>query len=290
MIIPPDLRTNPRTILVVDDSEFSRDATVAYLQSFGFQDAEFLQAADGAEAIDVLEKRPVDLVLTDLNMPNIDGVALVRRVLADPGLREMPVIVISSSVGVVERSELQRLGVGSILQKPLSGPETADAITDVLANRRQARPVTELQPFVSEVLAEVFESMFFLGAVPSTRRLDFAEHATVCATIELGSPGAGWLHLAMTHALAARLCTMLSPKSEATDARSQGLACEISNVLAGRLETKIASDTTITQVGLPVVVDSASAFADIELKVFEVDGEFVAVGLTQEAQPVAAAA
>lgn len=83
----------PGTILVVDDNRANRDLLERRLKRDGFA---VLTAADGAEALEVIHSQPVDVVLLDIIMPVMDGYETLDRLKADPELRHLPVIMLSS--------------------------------------------------------------------------------------------------------------------------------------------------------------------------------------------------
>lgn len=82
-----------RRLLVADDSFTTRELIRSILQSAGY---EVVAAVDGADALDLLRARPVDLVVSDVEMPRIDGFELAARIRADRQLREVPVVLITS--------------------------------------------------------------------------------------------------------------------------------------------------------------------------------------------------
>ena len=89
-------------------------------------------ATDGVEAVEALPRGDYDLLLTDVRMPRLDGVGLVRHVrVARPGL---PIVVLSGYIPPDARTELHHLGVPNerVLQKPLPFPELHDAIRRAL--------------------------------------------------------------------------------------------------------------------------------------------------------------
>lgn len=85
-----------RTVLVVDDSVTSRNVTQKMLSNSGY---EVITAADGVQALERLEQSRCDLVLSDVNMPNMDGYGLARRIKAKASLRHIPVVLLSSLSG-----------------------------------------------------------------------------------------------------------------------------------------------------------------------------------------------
>ena len=91
---------------------------------------EILEAADGKEGLDLLKENveTIDLVVTDLNMPVMDGREFVRRISASPKLHGIPVIVVTSSANPEINKELTDLGTTSIVEKPLNPAKMSEAI------------------------------------------------------------------------------------------------------------------------------------------------------------------
>ena len=89
------------TVLVVDDDMYVREVLVESLRERGHS---VVAAGDGLEAVGVLRGRGVrvDLVVTDMEMPQMDGVALVRALVADSDLREVPIVLCSGRVDLEE--------------------------------------------------------------------------------------------------------------------------------------------------------------------------------------------
>ncbi|MEG1050116.1 MAG: response regulator, partial [Oscillospiraceae bacterium] len=80
-----------KSILIVDDSDITRDMIAHSLK----KDYLILQAENGLEALGVLAQRHIDLVLTDIMMPQLDGFGLIQRIKADEQLNKIPVVVVT---------------------------------------------------------------------------------------------------------------------------------------------------------------------------------------------------
>jgi CheY-like chemotaxis protein len=125
-------RTGPLDILVVDDVALNRRLLGAVLERFGHRCA---MAADGLEALSVLQQRRFDLVLMDVQMPNLDGMAATRMVRALPppaGL--VPVIAVTAAVLPAERQACIAAGMDGFLAKPVA---TADLLAAIAAATSQ---------------------------------------------------------------------------------------------------------------------------------------------------------
>jgi len=96
---PPAVAIDPVfaafSVLVVDDSRTLRKILIRELNSLGFHN--ILEAADGVEAIEVVKSKPVDLMLVDMEMPELDGLGFLGQLKADEAYKALPIIVISGA-------------------------------------------------------------------------------------------------------------------------------------------------------------------------------------------------
>jgi two-component system chemotaxis response regulator CheY len=111
-------------VLVVDDSKVMRDMIVACLR--GDATLSFTHAASGLEAIECLSIKPFDLVVLDLNMPDISGVEVVEFVRGQDTLRDVPILVVTTRSDDDSRERVLRAGASRFLTKPFS-PEAIRA-------------------------------------------------------------------------------------------------------------------------------------------------------------------
>jgi chemosensory pili system protein ChpA (sensor histidine kinase/response regulator) len=122
-------------VLVVDDSLTVRRVTQRLLVREGYR---VVLAKDGLEALERLaEERPV-VLLSDIEMPRMDGFDLLRNVRADPALAGLPVVMITSRIAQKHRDYAMELGVDHYLGKPYSEEELLSLVaryagTDILA-------------------------------------------------------------------------------------------------------------------------------------------------------------
>ena len=105
-------------VLLVDDSTSMRAVLKKMVRASGFHMGECFEAGDGTEALKVLTDNWVDIVLTDINMPNMNGLELVAEMKRDQLLSSIPVVVVSTerSEGVVEESI--KTGASGYIKKP----------------------------------------------------------------------------------------------------------------------------------------------------------------------------
>ena len=112
-------------ILIVDDSSTSRMITRRCIETASAVPVEFAEAPDGAEALSLLEADSFDLIVTDLNMPKMDGTTFVWKVRMARELADTPIIVLSSLKNERTASALAALGVKDLIQKPISPAKIA---------------------------------------------------------------------------------------------------------------------------------------------------------------------
>jgi two-component system chemotaxis response regulator CheY len=110
-------------VLIVDDSPAMRSFVRRVLDMSGLEVGTYYQAGNGREALDVLRNEWVDVVLTDLNMPTMDGEQFVRCMEEDEALRMIPVLVVSTDRTEARAQQLLTLGARGYVTKPFL-PET----------------------------------------------------------------------------------------------------------------------------------------------------------------------
>lgn len=124
-------------ILIVDDSSTARMFIRRCLEIAGCQCANFQEAGNGKEALDLVSKECFDFILADLTMPVLDGRSMLRRLKSSPGTCAVPVVVISSASNPASDSELVAQGAYAVLSKPITPPALISAIGS-LFNKQEA--------------------------------------------------------------------------------------------------------------------------------------------------------
>jgi two-component system chemotaxis response regulator CheY len=120
-----------KNVVIADDSALARMFIRRCLEIAGLGDANFIEASDGSEAISCMKKIKADLLVTDLTMPNMNGIELMRKISSSPRLSGTPVLVVTSAGNMEQRKELMELGATRILSKPISPPLLVDALQQV---------------------------------------------------------------------------------------------------------------------------------------------------------------
>jgi two-component system chemotaxis response regulator CheY len=116
-------------ILAVDDSASMRQMVQITLKGAGYL---VIQAADGVEALEYARQHSVDLVLTDVNMPRMDGIALVKELRTLPAYRYTPMLVLTTESSQEKKSQGKQAGATGWIVKPFNPEQLLATIARVL--------------------------------------------------------------------------------------------------------------------------------------------------------------
>ena len=117
-----------KTILTVDDSRTLRDMLRLTLAASGYR---VVQGVDGLDAVDVLRTEAPDAIITDINMPRLDGFGLIERVRADPRHRATPILVLTTESEPGLKARARAAGATGWIVKPFDPARLADALRRV---------------------------------------------------------------------------------------------------------------------------------------------------------------
>ncbi len=122
----------PSTVLIVDDCASMRNVIRRILGMSGFPVEEYYFADDGDSALALLRRHHVDVILSDINMPRLDGEAMLMRLREDEALRNVPVLIVSSD-GTQDRiSRLMSAGAKGYIVKPFQPAQLRAELERVL--------------------------------------------------------------------------------------------------------------------------------------------------------------
>ena len=98
-----------------------------------FKNAKIIEAVDGVDALKKLSgPEKIDLILTDINMPVMDGLKLVKRVRADEGLKAIPIVIITTEGAEEDRQRALALGANAYITKPIQAPQVISKVKALL--------------------------------------------------------------------------------------------------------------------------------------------------------------
>lgn len=125
------------SVLIVEDDRDGRLMLVEWLQHAGFRVA---QAHNGLQALERAVELTPDVVVTDLNIPGIDGFELTRRLKQDPRTRDVPVLAVTGYAAfAADPDRAHRAGCDAVLEKPYSAADLETAIRRILDDNHKSR-------------------------------------------------------------------------------------------------------------------------------------------------------
>ncbi|HQR38198.1 MAG TPA: response regulator [Blastocatellia bacterium] len=127
-----------KTFLVVDDSATIRQLLTLTLRKFnGGGQLKIIEATDGREALEKVRMAEYDLVLTDIKMPNMDGLEFLHRVRSELENSSLPIVIISTKGEEEDVARGMALGATAYLTKPVSAPKLLETIGRILGQGGQ---------------------------------------------------------------------------------------------------------------------------------------------------------
>ncbi|MBN1141276.1 MAG: response regulator [Deltaproteobacteria bacterium] len=109
-----------KQILIIDDSNTMRKIIGRSLRQAGLEYDKVLEAGDGAEALKILESEKPDVILSDINMPNMDGIEFLRQKKANDKIKNIPVFMITTESAADVINEAINLGAKGSIKKPFT--------------------------------------------------------------------------------------------------------------------------------------------------------------------------
>ncbi len=120
------------SILIVDDSLPMRGVLKKTLRAAGYGMSDFLEAENGEKALEILRQHPVDIVITDFNMPVMNGLEMLGTMQATEEMRRIPVIVVSTEGSIEKVTQIINQGAAGYVKKPFSPEQIRDLLIEQL--------------------------------------------------------------------------------------------------------------------------------------------------------------
>lgn len=124
---------NAIDVLIVDDSAAIRKILQRALLQTELPLRNVFEAPDGKQALEVLRQNQVNVILSDINMPNMDGIEFLRNVRAMPECKLIPVVMITTEGSQIRVQEAADLGATSYVRKPFTADQLRDKLRAVLS-------------------------------------------------------------------------------------------------------------------------------------------------------------
>jgi two-component system chemotaxis response regulator CheY len=119
-------------VLIVDDSAAIRKILQRVLMQAEVPIGKVHEAGDGEEALQKLRETPIGLVLSDINMPKMDGLELLGKVKADTSLKNVPVVMITTESGQAKVMEAVNLGAAGYVRKPFTADQIKEKLVGII--------------------------------------------------------------------------------------------------------------------------------------------------------------
>lgn len=118
-------------VLIVDDSAAIRKILQRVLKLAGLPLAAVHEAGDGLEALEIAKAQSLDLIFSDINMPNMDGLQFLGKLKSDEGLKKVPVIMVGTEGSQTKVLEAVQLGAAGYIRKPFTPDQIKDKVVGV---------------------------------------------------------------------------------------------------------------------------------------------------------------
>lgn len=129
------MNNEPLNLLIVDDSTAIRKILMRVLSQTNIPLGTVLEAGDGQEALNLLESHDVALVLSDINMPKMDGIELLRAVRSSERWSNLPVVLITTEGSQARVEEALQLGAAGYIRKPFNADQLRDKLAGLLSRQ-----------------------------------------------------------------------------------------------------------------------------------------------------------
>jgi two-component system, chemotaxis family, chemotaxis protein CheY len=118
-----------KTIMIVDDSASMRQVIGIALRDAGY---DLIEAADGKDALSKLDGSKIHLIVSDINMPNMDGISFVKEVKQHPKYKFTPIIMLTTEVNQAKKDAAKEAGAKAWVNKPFQTKTLLDAISKLI--------------------------------------------------------------------------------------------------------------------------------------------------------------
>jgi len=148
---PSEVDLSESTILIVDDNQQNLELLQAYLDDLP---STLLTAADGIEAIEMVEKNHIDLILLDVMMPRMSGFEVCKKLKGSPNTRSIPIIMVTAlnELGDIERGV--ESGTDDFLSKPVKKLELLTRVKSLLRVRHLKRELDRTMAYIDQINEE----------------------------------------------------------------------------------------------------------------------------------------
>jgi two-component system, chemotaxis family, chemotaxis protein CheY len=240
-------------ILVVDDSATVHDVFSKTFEVAQLPVEEVYHAASGKEALEILHGQQIDLVFADLNMPEMDGLALVDRMEREGLLDTTPVVIVSAERSPSKIGSLTMKGIRAYIPKPFT-PEQIRKVVSNIIGETDVQEKEEEDP-LSRAFHEVVDKYAFMFAEPAPKEgLPLVHSSFTRATMYFSGRVRGELSVIAPDEMCTELAANilgLDPGDDLSSSRGEDSLKELLNVLCGHIRAAYSTDSDEIEVSLP---------------------------------------
>ena len=281
-------------VLIVDDSSLTRKRIKRIIEMSRLDVTRFFEAENGRAALKlldkVLKKEDVDLVLADLNMPEMRGAEMIQQMKSDKATKSIPVVVVSTESRTTRIKNLLSEGVKNYLHKPFTPEEFREIMQTFLSEQ----PI-EFNDVLTKALSQALETMAFLTVVPVVPMEDdlTIPEKSVLAEVSFTGAKSGTIQILAGWDFCEILAGNMGALSKVdSESRSDALK-ELANVTCGLFLPMIVSSTADAfDITVPTIntYDSSSQWHDFvddhNSSELDIEGYMVATKLILENQEI----
>lgn len=133
----------PFSFLIVDDSLPMRAVIKKNIRAAGYATAEFLEAENGIKALEILKTSWVDIVLTDFNMPEMNGLEMITQIKNNKMFEQIPVVIISTEGSEEKINEFMEIGASGYIKKPFAPEQLRDLLIQLIGETDYEESIDE---------------------------------------------------------------------------------------------------------------------------------------------------
>lgn len=270
---------SPR-VVVVDDSKTMRKMIIRALGFCGVEPDQIAEAENGREALDLLELGLPELLVSDVNMPVMDGTQLLEQIVERGFIDDLPVVMCTSVTASRTLAALVRMGAHTVIRKPFVPTALAGKLGEVLDRAETAAPSAapapevDERPVVDEAVRTLLGEMVFMDAAPED--LAPREYRVLYgAEVVLSLASATTLRVETTRDGCTAIALNLTGSDPEDDDRARlDAIAEVVNVLAGVLFERLGPDEQVDGLGFgtPTSTVRLPAPGETTLAAYRLDG------------------
>jgi two-component system chemotaxis response regulator CheY len=240
-------------VLVVDDCDLVRTMMARTLALSNVPVGELYQAANGREALGIIQSEWIDLILADLNMPVMDGIRMIEQLHEEGITKTVPVVVVSTEGSTTRIDGLKAKGVTAYVRKPFTPEGIRDVVRQVVGSPDGG---DHRQPLVQALQETAERFALMLAELPDREAPWLDPDGWVQAKLAFRGPFAGNLAVAAPSSLAREIAANVlgTDKSDMQAAKSAAQAIkEFANLACGMLLSNLAGPEAVFDLSAPVL-------------------------------------